>query len=126
MVPPGRHDTATDANRRTAAPDADPDELATGLIAALQGVYVRAQASRNVDHMATEIEMALAGLMTGAALATQLPIDSLRTATSAGVRGDVVALVFSEVDVGGARGFSGGQEGGEAPPERRCGGQVRR
>jgi hypothetical protein len=67
-----------------------------------------------------------ADLMTGAALATQLRIDSLRAATSAGVRGDVVALVFGEVDVGGVRGFSGGQEGGEALPERRCGGQVRR
>jgi len=40
--------------------DADPDELATGLIAALQGGYVLAQASRNVDHMASAIEMALA------------------------------------------------------------------
>ena len=40
--------------------DADPDELATGLIAALPGGHVRAQASRNVDHMATAIEMALA------------------------------------------------------------------
>jgi TetR/AcrR family transcriptional regulator, transcriptional repressor for nem operon len=40
--------------------DADPDDLATGLIAALQGGYVLAQASRNVDHMATAIEMALA------------------------------------------------------------------
>jgi TetR/AcrR family transcriptional regulator, transcriptional repressor for nem operon len=40
--------------------DAAPDELATGLIAALQGGYVLAQASRNVDHMATAIEMALA------------------------------------------------------------------
>jgi TetR/AcrR family transcriptional regulator, transcriptional repressor for nem operon len=40
--------------------DADPDELATGLIAAVQGGYVLAQASRNVDHMATAIEMALA------------------------------------------------------------------
>jgi TetR/AcrR family transcriptional repressor of nem operon len=40
--------------------DADPDELATGLIAALQGGYVLAHASRNVDHMATAIEMALA------------------------------------------------------------------
>ena len=40
--------------------DADPDELATGLIAALQGGYVLAQASRDVDHMASAIEMALA------------------------------------------------------------------
>jgi TetR/AcrR family transcriptional regulator, transcriptional repressor for nem operon len=40
--------------------DADPDELATGLIAALPGGHVRARASRNVDHMATAIEMALA------------------------------------------------------------------
>ena len=40
--------------------DAAPDELATGLIAALQGGYILAQASRNVDHMATAVEMALA------------------------------------------------------------------
>jgi hypothetical protein len=40
--------------------DADPDELATGLIAALQGGYVLAQASRNVDQMSVAIEMALA------------------------------------------------------------------
>lgn len=31
--------------------EADPDELATGLIAALRGGHVRAQASRNTDHM---------------------------------------------------------------------------
>jgi hypothetical protein len=43
-----------------------------------------------------------------------------------GVLGDVAALVFGEVDVGGVRGLSGGQEGGEALPERRGGGQVRR
>lgn len=64
-----------------------------------------------------------ADLITGAALATQLRIDSLRATTSAAC---AVALVFGEVDVGGVRGFSGGQEGGEAMPERRCGGQVRR
>jgi hypothetical protein len=40
--------------------DADPDELATGLIAAMQGGYVLAQASRNVDQMSVAIEMALA------------------------------------------------------------------
>jgi len=40
--------------------DADPDELATGLIAALQGGYLLAQASRNVNQMASAIEMALA------------------------------------------------------------------
>ena len=40
--------------------DADPEELATGLIAAVQGGCVLAQASRNVDHMATSIDMALA------------------------------------------------------------------
>ena len=148
--------------------DADPDELATGLIAALQGGYVLAEASRNVDHMATAIEMALARIDssptttehmaraapspdaprphspprppapnqtasstsstptdTAAALATQLRIDSIRASTGAGVRDDVVALVFGEVDVG-VRSFSGGLEGGEALPERRCGGQVRR
>jgi hypothetical protein len=57
-----------------------------------------------------------ADLMTAAALDTQLRIDSLRAATSAGVRGDVVALVFGEVDVGGVRGFSGGQEGAKRCP----------
>jgi TetR/AcrR family transcriptional repressor of nem operon len=40
--------------------DAAPDELATGLIAALQGGYVLTEASRNVDDMATASEMALA------------------------------------------------------------------
>lgn len=39
---------------------ADPDELATGLIAALQGGYVRTQTSRDAYHMATAIDMALA------------------------------------------------------------------
>jgi hypothetical protein len=34
--------------------------MATDLIAALQGGYVLARARRNVDHMATAIEMALA------------------------------------------------------------------
>jgi hypothetical protein len=67
-----------------------------------------------------------ADLMTAAALATQPRIDSLRGATSAGVRDDVVALVFGEVDVRGVRSSSGGQEDGEALSERRCGGQVRR
>lgn len=41
-------------------PDADPDELATGLIAAAQGGYVRTQTSRDADHMAAAIDMALA------------------------------------------------------------------
>jgi hypothetical protein len=40
--------------------NADADELATGLIAALQGGYVLAQASRNVNHIAVATEMALA------------------------------------------------------------------
>ena len=40
--------------------DADLDELATGLIAALYGGHVRAQASRNAEHMATAIDMAIA------------------------------------------------------------------
>lgn len=39
--------------------DANPEELATGLIAALQGGYVLAQASRDVDDMAAAIDMAL-------------------------------------------------------------------
>lgn len=40
-------------------PDADSEELATGLIAALQGGYVLAQASRDVDEMGAAIDMAL-------------------------------------------------------------------
>jgi TetR/AcrR family transcriptional regulator, transcriptional repressor for nem operon len=40
--------------------DADPDELAAGLIAAQQGGYLLAQASRNVNQMASAIDMALA------------------------------------------------------------------
>ena len=40
--------------------DADPEKLATGLIAGVQGGYVRAQASRNPDPMAIAIDMALA------------------------------------------------------------------
>lgn len=39
--------------------DANPEELATGLIAALQGGYVLTQASRDVDDMAAAIDMAL-------------------------------------------------------------------
>lgn len=40
--------------------DAAPDELATGLLAALQGGCVLAQASRDVEHMTIAIEMGLA------------------------------------------------------------------
>lgn len=40
--------------------DADPEQLATGLIAGAQGGYVRAQASRNPALMAIAIDMALA------------------------------------------------------------------
>jgi TetR/AcrR family transcriptional repressor of nem operon len=40
--------------------DADLDELATGLIAALHGGQVRARVSGNAEHMATAIDMALA------------------------------------------------------------------
>lgn|ERR1700744_2136164 len=39
--------------------DANPEELATGLIAALQGGYVLARVSRDVDDMAAAIDMAL-------------------------------------------------------------------
>lgn len=39
--------------------EADPDELATGLIAGVQGGYLRARASRDADHLAKAIEMAL-------------------------------------------------------------------
>jgi TetR/AcrR family transcriptional repressor of nem operon len=40
-------------------PDAPVDELATGLLAALQGGYVLAQTARDVTPMATSIDMAL-------------------------------------------------------------------
>jgi AcrR family transcriptional regulator len=53
--------------------DAACDELATGLIAALQGGYVLAQASRNVDHMATAMEMALARIRSFATTAEHPP-----------------------------------------------------
>jgi TetR/AcrR family transcriptional repressor of nem operon len=48
--------------------DAAPDDLATGLLAALQGGCVLAQASRNVEHMAIAIEMGLARIRFFAAL----------------------------------------------------------
>jgi TetR/AcrR family transcriptional regulator, transcriptional repressor for nem operon len=41
-------------------PEASTDQLATGLIAALQGGYMLAQTARNVTPMATSIDMALA------------------------------------------------------------------
>ncbi|WP_197519447.1 TetR family transcriptional regulator C-terminal domain-containing protein [Mycobacterium sp. E2327] len=41
------------------ARDANPEELATGLIAALQGGYVLSQASHDVDDMAAAIDVAL-------------------------------------------------------------------
>jgi hypothetical protein len=40
--------------------DADPDALATGLMAALQGGYLLAQANRDVAPMVTALNMALA------------------------------------------------------------------
>ena len=43
----------------TLPPDAPVDELATGLLAAVQGGYVLAQTARDVAPMATSIEMAL-------------------------------------------------------------------
>ena len=39
---------------------ADPDALATGLMAALQGGYLLAQANHDVAPMATALDMALA------------------------------------------------------------------
>ncbi|WP_313888654.1 TetR/AcrR family transcriptional regulator [Mycolicibacterium sp. CBMA 226] len=42
------------------AADADPDALATGLMAALQGGYLLAQAQHDVAPMATALDMALA------------------------------------------------------------------
>ena len=39
---------------------ADPDALATGLMAALQGGYLLAQADHDVAPMATALDMALA------------------------------------------------------------------
>lgn len=44
----------------TLPPDAPVDELATGLLAALQGGYLLAQTARDVTPMATSIDMALA------------------------------------------------------------------
>lgn len=38
---------------------ADPDALATGLLAALQGGYLLAQTTRNVGHMKTSLNMAI-------------------------------------------------------------------
>jgi AcrR family transcriptional regulator len=40
--------------------DADADQLATGLMAALQGGYLLAQAARDVDRMGAALDMALA------------------------------------------------------------------
>ncbi|GAB3163713.1 TetR/AcrR family transcriptional regulator [Microbispora hainanensis] len=42
------------------APEASADQLATGLIAALQGGYMLAQTARDVTPMATALDMALA------------------------------------------------------------------
>jgi len=39
--------------------DADPDALATGLVAGVQGGYLRAQASGSSHHLLVAIEMAL-------------------------------------------------------------------
>lgn len=42
------------------SPNADPDQLATGLMAALQGGYLLAQAAHDITPMATALDMALA------------------------------------------------------------------
>jgi AcrR family transcriptional regulator len=41
------------------SPDADPDKLAVGLMAALQGGYLLAETARDVSPMATALDMAL-------------------------------------------------------------------
>lgn len=45
-------------------PDADPDKLATGLMAALQGGYLLAQAAHDIKPMATALDMSLAQIRT--------------------------------------------------------------
>ena len=63
------------------SPKADPDALATGLMAALQGGYLLAQADHDVAPMATALDMALAHIES----LTNLPAKTVRphkTATS--------------------------------------------
>jgi TetR/AcrR family transcriptional repressor of nem operon len=48
----------------TLGPDAEPEELATGLMAALQGGYLLAQASRSPEPMRIALEMAFARIRT--------------------------------------------------------------
>ena len=53
--------------------DADPDALATGLMAALQGGYLLAQAEHDVAPMATALDMALAHIESLAEAAADRP-----------------------------------------------------
>ena len=48
----------------TLGPDAEPEELATGLMAALQGGYLLAQASRSPEPMRIALEMAFVRIRT--------------------------------------------------------------
>jgi hypothetical protein len=48
-------------------PDADPEALATGLMAALQGGYLLAQTARDVAPMRVALDMALAHVKSFAA-----------------------------------------------------------
>jgi hypothetical protein len=41
-------------------PDVSPEQLATGLMGALQGGYLLAQAERDISPLATSVDMALA------------------------------------------------------------------
>jgi hypothetical protein len=58
--------------------NADPDALATGLMAALQGGYLLAQADHNVGPMATALDVALAHIES----LTSRPTTPHKTATS--------------------------------------------
>ncbi|MDN3355824.1 TetR/AcrR family transcriptional regulator [Actinomadura sp. DC4] len=46
----------------TLKPDADPDQIATGLMAALQGGYLLAQTTRDVKPMEVALDMALSNI----------------------------------------------------------------
>jgi hypothetical protein len=52
----------------TLGADAEPDELATGLIAALQGGYLLAQTSRSPEPMRVALDMAFAHIRTFATI----------------------------------------------------------
>ncbi|WP_396910970.1 TetR/AcrR family transcriptional regulator [Mycolicibacterium sp.] len=68
--------------------EADPDALATGLMAALQGGYLLAQANHDVGPMATALDMALAHIesLTRLPERTAMPPKTSRPSRRAGAR----------------------------------------